>query len=167
MKFRSINDKYEIAPPVSFGKINNRALPEDEMFYLTVTGINLTEQELLEKEAALDAAKFEPEKRIDEQKKRTYAKVKEHVVSIHNYELPTGPVTDLDELVKHGGPELVRWLFGVLTSLESLSRAERHNFLAPSGSLSTSPTINSETNGSAGTATSASDSSATAATASA
>lgn len=138
MRFRSINDIYEIAPPLFFDGVNNRSLPEEEMFYLCVKGISITEQELLDREAALDAQtrRFEPAKAMDEQRRRTYEKVKEKVVSIHNYFIGDREVTDFDELVRDGQPELVRWLFTVLTSGEALSRAERKNFLSPSASPS-------------------------------
>lgn len=131
MKFRSINDKFEIAPPVFFDGVANRSLPAEEMFYLVVSGISQSEIDQLEKEATLDLSRYEPAKRMDEQSKRLHEKVKSKVHSIHNYTLPTGDVTDFDELVKHGGPELVKWLNTVLVGLETLSRAERKNFLPP------------------------------------
>lgn len=131
MKFKSVTDKFEIAPSLFFDGVSNRSLDKDEMFYLVVSGMSQAEIDQIEKENSLDLSRYEPAKRIDEQNKRLYDKVKAKVHSIHNYTLPSGDVTDFDELMKHAGPELVKWLYSVLVSLESLSRAERKNFLPP------------------------------------
>lgn len=139
MIVRSINDIYEIAPPLVCGSVSNRSLSEAEMIYFRVRGITITEQEVLDREDALDAhtQRYEPAKRLEEQQRRRYEKVREKLLSIHNYRLPDGrEITDFDTLVREGMPEVVKWLFAILTSGEFLSKSERCNFLPPPASLS-------------------------------
>lgn len=148
MKFRRIDEVYEIVPPCEFGGVINRELPESEMFYLRVTGISLTEQDLLEKEQALDQSRYTPDKRIDEQQRRLRELIKSKVLSVHNYVIGDREVTSPGELLELIGRDLRTWLFAILMDADALSRAERHNFLAPSASPSTSAT----TGGAAGSA---------------
>lgn len=129
MKFRSINDIFDIVPPIVFDGVNNRELPPEEQFIIRVKGISISEQERLEKEAAIDVSRFEPIKRLEEQNRRTYDLVRSKVVSVSGYVLADGrELTTFDELVAEGCPEIIKWLFPVLSSGELLSRAERKNF---------------------------------------
>lgn len=132
MKFRSINAEYEIVPPVAFGEELNRELPGPEMFSLVVTGINAREQGELETAVLVDKQAGRPlEELRARQYEKIYALVKSKVVSIHNYSLPEGDIADFDQLVEHGSPKLVDYLFATLTSLEALSLAEKSRFIKP------------------------------------
>lgn len=138
MIIRGIDEVYEIVPPYQFDGINNRSLPDNEMAYLRVTGITLSEQDLLEKEALLDANRYEPSRRTDEQQRRIRELVKAKIVSIHNHRLADGrEITTVDELFRVIDRETRDWLYLVLNSAASLNRSERRNFLAPSASPST------------------------------
>lgn len=162
MKFRRIDDQYEIAPPCEFGGVVNRELPEEEMFYLTVSGINLTEQDLLEKEQALDMTRYTPERRIDEQQRRLKELVKSKIKSVHNYRIGDHDVTSPAELLDVIGRDLRTWLFTVLLDADALTRAERKNFLPPAASPSMFP--EQAANGTAWTAVNENVTSATATT---
>lgn len=128
MKFRAQGDLYIITPPAVFDGVSNRDLPPEEQFTVEVAGVTLAEQESLEKEAALDASRYEPTRRIDEQNKRVRDLVRSKVKRISGYCLGDEEVTDFDRWCEVADPPLVRWLFAVVTSAESLSRAEAKNF---------------------------------------
>jgi hypothetical protein len=128
MKFRSINDIYEIVPPIIFDGVSNQDLPPDEQFTIKVKGISISELEKMEKETSLDASRYEPVRRMDEQSKRFYDLVRSKVVAVCNYQLADGrELTTFDELVAEGCPEIVKWLFSILSSGERLSAAARKN----------------------------------------
>lgn len=137
MNFRRIDDVYEIVPPCEFGGVVNRELPPEEQFYLTVTGITLAEQDLLEKEQALDLSRYTPDKRIDEQQRRLRETLIKKITGIHNYRIGNREVTNPAELLEVMGRDLRTWLVAVLMDADALTRAERVNFLPPSASVST------------------------------
>lgn len=138
MLFKSINDIHEIVPPVSRGTVNNRQLPREEQLYFKVRGVNISDKDNLDMQAALDRNRFTPEKALEEYHKRVCSLVKEKFVSLHNYfvEAPDGPreVTTFEEFCQVAPPELVQWLFSVVMSGEALSAAERKNFSPESAS---------------------------------
>lgn len=137
MKFRSINDIYEIVPPILFDGISNRDLPAEEQFIIRVKGLSITDLERIENEATLDVNRFEPVRRVEEQRKRMYDLLRSKVAGISGYQLADGrEVTTFDELVAEGCPEVIKWLFSVVSSGERLSAAARKNSLPGSDSPS-------------------------------
>jgi hypothetical protein len=133
MIFKKIGDVYEIAPPINFGGVNNRSLPEEEMVYIRVQGVTITDKDDLDEKTSLDRNKFEFKKFLEETRKRTYALVSSKVLSVHNYFVETSDgqqeIKTFAELCEVAPPELIQWIISVIMSGEALSAAERKNFL--------------------------------------
>jgi hypothetical protein len=134
MLFKNINDIFEIAPPIMCGKVSNRQLPPEEMVYIETRGVTLSEKDADDIKNGLDFASMAQDKALENKLERIYKRAKEKFVALHNYKIPTADggereVTDFDDFRQVAGPELVSWYLGVIMSGESLSAAERKNFV--------------------------------------